>query len=45
MWDSEGGYCLAETSALANYSQVMEEKSKSFRNFPEVQVIIPGLGS
>ena len=42
---TEGNYCLTETGALTNHSQVMEERSKNFRNFPEAQVLITGLGS
>lgn len=42
---AEGNYYLAEIGALANHSQVMEEGSKTFRNFPKVQVLITGLGS
>lgn len=42
---TEGNYYLAETGALTNHSQVMEERSKNSRNFPEVQVLITGLGS
>ena len=46
MWDSQKViYCLAEPDALTNHSQVMEERSKNFRNFPEVHILITGLGS